>query len=207
MKKLFKELNTQYRETFLNCPWDDKNFLASWSAQTYYFTKHITRIMALCSAQCKFEHEDAHKFFIEHLREEWGHHRIAEKDVEKLGFDLAHFPELPSTRLLYEPQYFKASYDPISFYGFGLMLEWLAVDVGVTIYQRIKKAGLESNFLKVHVKEDVEHSDHAEELINKFPGEQMERIKQNCHQTFVAYDLVLKEAADYARKNLSKKAA
>ncbi len=207
MKQLFKQLNNKYKEDMFKFPWEDREHLAIWSAQTYYFTKHITRIMALCSANCRFESEEVHKFFIEHLREEMGHHAIAEKDVKKLGYNLSNIPEFASTRLLYEPQYFKAQFDPISFYGFGLMLEWLAVDIGAEIYQRIKKADLESNFLKIHVKEDVEHSDHAEALINKYQGEQMERIKQNCHQTFVAYDLILKEVKEYVQSGYAKKAA
>ncbi len=207
MKTFFDQLNQKYNESFVNFPWQDEYHLASWSAQTHYFTKHITRIMAMCSANCKFEYEELHKFFIEHLREEFGHHIIAQKDVEKLGYSLESFPELPSTRLLYEPQYFKALQNPISFYGFGLMLEWLAVSIGTTVYNKVKDAGLESNFLKVHIKEDGEHSEKAEMLVKKFQKENVEEIKKNCLQTFVAYDLMLKEISYSVNLKKSKKVA
>lgn len=207
MKKLYTELNEKYKDSFLSFPWEKKEHLAVWSAQTYYYTKHITRIMALCSAHCDFDKEDVHKFFIEHLREEMGHHRIAEKDVEKLGYSVSDIPELPSTRLFYEPQYYRATKDPLSFYGFGLMLEWLAVGLGNEIYTKVKKAGLESNFLKIHIKEDVDHSDHAEKLISKFSASEMIKIEDNCHQTFVSYDLILKEAYEYAQRTSLKKVA
>lgn len=207
MKNFYNELNEKYKKSFLSFPWGKSEYLAVWTAQTYFYTKHITRIMALCSAHCDFEKEEVHQFFIEHLREEMGHHRIAEKDLEKLGYNLALIPELPSTRLFYEPQYYRATRDPLSFYGFGLMLEWLAIGLGTEIYAQVKKAGLESNFLKIHIKEDADHSEHAEKLISKFDAAEMKKIEENCHQTFVSYDMILKESMEYVEKSKFKKTA
>ncbi len=200
MKKLFEALSSEYTLRFESFPWDRREELAVWSAQTYYYTSHITRIMASCAANIKVGDDVIHKFFIRHLSEEMGHQHLAAQDVKALGFDISQIPELPSTRLFYEPQYYKSIKDPLSFYGFGLMLELLAITGGGKIYQRIRSSGLDSSFLRVHIKEDESHAPAVENVLKSVSPATQRRIEDNCAQSFLAYDMMLIEIKAFAEK-------
>jgi hypothetical protein len=169
-------------------------------AQTYYFTSHSTRIMALCAAHCDVTRDSLHEFFLRHMIEEMGHHKLAKKDLGQLGFKIENFAELNSTRWLYQPQYYWASFNPIVFYGYGLALEMISLEFGPPLASALEKSGLKSSFVKIHVQEDVQHIDRCIHLLNTMASpEEMHKVKENFEQTVAAYFAMVQEVAELAQ--------
>lgn len=201
------DINDQFESKVDKFKWEDPAHLAAWSAQTFYYTSHITRIMSLCAAQTNVNNNKLHQFFIHHLKEEMNHQLLALGDVKKLGYDIDEIPEFPSTRIFYETQYYKGLRNPISFYGFGLMLELLSITAGKTAYQRVKKANLESNFLKIHVVDDESHAPQVEKILEGISDVDKAEIANNLIQSAYTYELVFKDCDDFANNRLKIKMA
>lgn len=204
MKQVFSDITNQFEEKVGKYNWEDPAHLAVWSAQTFYYTSHGTRIMSLCAARVPVDNDKLHQFFVNHLREEMNHQLLALSDIKKLGFSIDQIPEFSSTRMFYETQYYKALHNPVSFYGFGLMLELLSISVGKTVYNRVKKANLESSFLKVHVHEDESHAPAVEKILETVSEKDAKEVVNNLIQSAYAYELILQESTEFANEKLRR---
>lgn len=200
MEKIFKQINEQFTEKLNKYKWESPSHLAIWSAQTYYYTNHITRIMAMCAAKTDLNNNKLHQFFINHLKEEMNHQLLALNDIKKLSYRIEDLPELPSTRNFYETQYYKAESHPISFYGFGLMLELLSISAGKEIYKRVKQAGLESTFLRVHVIDDQSHAPEVEKILLGISDYDRQGIAKNLLQSAFTYNNIFNECNDFVEE-------
>lgn len=200
MKKLFSDINDQFDAKVDKFKWEDPAHLAAWSAQTFYYTSHGTRIMALCAAMTPIGNDKLHQFFIHHLEEEMNHQLLALADIKKLGYSIDVIPEFSSTRMFYETQYYKAIRNPVSFYGFGLMLELLSISAGKKAYKRVKEANLESVFLKVHVHEDESHAPAVEKILEGVSEQDRKEIISNLLQSAYAYELILEECTAFGNQ-------
>ena len=85
------ELREQYKSSMRNIkdamysfPWESQKAYEYWLAQTFFFVKHSTRLLAMGSAFSGFEHEDIHRRMIDHLKEEQGHEYLAVNDLKVL---------------------------------------------------------------------------------------------------------------------------
>lgn len=169
---------------------------AQFLAQTYYFVSHSTRLLALAAARFPIEQEELHHRFIQHISEEKGHHLIALKDLENLGYDIHTLPELYSTRLLYEPQYYKCAFlDPTAFFGYILALEGIASIRGRSLYPAIteKYGNDKCTFIYIHAKDDQGHLESAFLYLTKLTESQLDLVKINFIQSCHAYRLFLEE--------------
>ena len=81
--------------------WEDKQVYGNWLAQTYYYTRHTTRMLSLAGSYFYEDEQKLHERFLTHAGEEMNHELISLGDLKKLGFTLKDFPELPSTRSFY----------------------------------------------------------------------------------------------------------
>jgi hypothetical protein len=141
-------------------PWENKDAYAEWLGQAWYFVRHATHLLALTAATFKVDEKAHHDRFLDHLREERNHDVMLIRDLKALEREVKDFPERPETSALYQAQYYWIEHvAPISFFGYILCLEGLAVARGKKIYDTIckyhgEKAGL---FMKVHSNEDEDH--------------------------------------------------
>lgn len=187
-------------DTALSLNWDDKMTYAMWSAQTYYFVMHSTRLFALAAARCPTTDNAFHFRFLKHLNDEKGHENLSINDLKILDFDLASLPELPATKSLYQTQYYWIEHkSPYAFFGYLLALEGLAVYVGQEIFAKVKKNFGEkaTKFLKIHTEEDISHLDEVFEWINKMPKDVQTQVIENLNQTASNYNFILKGISDF----------
>jgi pyrroloquinoline quinone (PQQ) biosynthesis protein C len=173
-------------------PWTDRTAYAGWLAQTYYYVRHSTRLLAAAAA--RFPHGRAgdtlHHRFGAHMGEEKRHELLCVRDIQALGLTLDALPEHETTRMFYEPQYYKVEHQaPSVLLGYILPLEVLAPLSGARVIEQLTaEFGPKcANFLKVHAHEDVAHVERALGLVETLPGDERDRIEQNMRQTAFAY--------------------
>ena len=171
---------------------EDKKTAAKWLSQTYYFVNHTPKMLALAYGACQDPRLE--KFIYNHFKGELGHDKLAYRDVESLGFKVSDFPELALTKAFYQSQYFFINFkNQISYLGYALFLESLAIHCGPKISERIEKqTGVKSVFLKVHAEEDIDHVEDALNFINELPQEIRAIIEENFIQSSEIYSEILK---------------
>jgi pyrroloquinoline quinone (PQQ) biosynthesis protein C len=186
-------------------PWTDRLAYAGWLAQTYYYVRHSTRLLAAAAA--RFPHtrtgDTLHHRFGVHLGEEKRHELLCVRDIQALGETLDALPEHATTRMFYEPQYYKVEHQaPSVLLGYILPLEVIAPLSGERVIEQLTRAfGPKcANFLKVHAQEDVAHVERALSLVEALPSHERELIEQNMKQTALAYTSMLDAIAQQARR-------
>ena len=177
-------------EEMIRLPWENKRFYASFLAQTYYFVRHSTRLLALASAYAT--DDSLHRRFAAHIAEEKGHDRLALNDLTRLNVPLEE--ELAQTRNLYETQYYKIERENSSaLMGYILALEGVASLICPKIMGRITQAhGADcAKFLKLHVEEDPDHVDKAFAEIEALGSDQLKMVTKNLIQSCNNYSSML----------------
>ena len=188
------------QSSYESMPWDNKAFYANYMAQTFYYVKHSTRILALSAGRLNYEEQQKiHLRFLKHLGEEANHEKLALNDLKFLGHKLEDFPELNSTRFFYEPQYYKIEHQhPLSLMGYILFLEVLAQKVCPPLSAKLSNLyGKKSaTFLLVHGEEDPGHVEEAKKLLSEFDPVALEFIIINLKQSAYAFDNMMREIAE-----------
>ena len=172
--------------------WDSKPAYANWVKQTLDYSCHTVSLLSLMVARTDIRVDpDLHRSRIVHTNEEIGHDQWAKDDIAALGFSLEDFPELPETRMLWEPQFFKCDRLSVeAVYGYTIVLEQLAVERGAQIADRVcQLAGGEkcNRFLSGHSVADIAHVAKDLKRIFAFPNFCHNDVIDNMHQTAIAY--------------------
>lgn len=192
-------------------PWDKPEYYAVWMSQTYFYSRHTTRLLALAGAHCKQNENDFHLRFLEHSREEKGHEKLLSKDMAAFDLKAEDFPEFTTSAALYQTQYYWIQNDsPLSFFGYVLALEVMGARYGARLHKKIEDAQGKkaTHFVRVHSTEDIGHTEKALANIAKLPPEVQDKVQINMEQTFFHYTNLLKECIAYAQsmKQLKKAA-
>jgi thiaminase len=178
-------------------PFDKREVYGDWLAQTYYYVRHSTRLLAASAARFPQtpKGDTLHHRFGAHIGEEKKHERLLIHDLKALSLSLETLPEHASTRMFYEPQYFKIEHQsPVALFGYILPLEAIAAKSGPKTVERVKSAYGElscSSFLRVHAEEDPDHVDKAFDALERLDADELALIKQNITQTVYAYSAML----------------
>jgi hypothetical protein len=187
-------------------PWHDPVAYANWCAQTYYYVRHSTRLLAVAAGRFGFDPagDTLHHRFAAHMGEEKRHELLALNDLKAMkrgGLEL--YPELPSTRAMYESQYYKIEHvDPIALFGYILPLEVMSAKYGRIASEGALRAWGPrcATFLKVHVEEDVDHVEKAMAAVQGLSVERNELLARAFEQTAFSYCAVLRQTADAAKR-------
>jgi hypothetical protein len=179
-------------------PWEERAAYTDWVAQTYYYVRHSTRLLAASAARFAMDKRGntLHHRFAAHMSEEKKHEQLALHDIKQLGSSIELLPERPSTRMFYEPQYYKIEHvHPVALFGYILPLEATGPLCGQGIVRRVTAAhGSQCvAFLKLHTEEDVDHVEKALEIVTALPPDERALIEQNLLQTTYAYAAMLNE--------------
>lgn len=182
-------------------PWEERAAYADWLAQTYFYVRHSTRLLAAAAARFSFDPRgDAlHHRFGAHIGEEKKHEKLAEHDLKELGRSIGEMREHASTRMFYETQYYKIEHQhPIALFGYILPLEAVGPACGPRILERIAGAhGPKSaSFLRLHATEDVDHLEKAFEMLADVPSAERVFIEENLVQSTHAYVGMLSQIRD-----------
>lgn len=176
--------------------WSDKRKYANYLAQSYYYVRHSTRILALAASRFSLEESAAHQRFLHHVAEENHHEKLLLNDLKNLNFKIEDFPEQSPIRAFYQIQFYCIEHiSPIAVMGFILALEGLAVQKGGWLYDKISTHHGEKTgaFLRVHTKEDVHHFQEALNLILNRPSKELEAIDLAMETSCYLFERMLLE--------------
>lgn len=195
-----KELEAIIAPTFRavkSAPWQEKAFYAQYLSQTYYYTFHSCRLLAFAAAHTKAHQNDYYKRSVAHIAEEAGHDNLALLDLKRIGFKIEDYPELPTTKAFWQPQYFLTEECSTSLLGYILALEWLAVETYPEILPKTKilYGDKATNFIRVHAEDDPDHIDKCMEQIEKVTPEERKIILENFKQTCRMFELFISECS------------
>lgn len=182
-------------------PWHNRRVYGAFLAQTYYYVRHSTRLLALAASRFKPSHEPVHRRFIKHATEEMSHEILALHDLKHLGLSIEHYHEFPSTRAFYQTQYYMIEHvSPWSFWGYILMLEGLALTKGSWLFNEIKRYHGEraGSFVKVHAAEDIGHMAEAEKALKSLPTEEYPGVIEQIANSSFYYRAMLDQCTMYA---------
>ncbi len=76
IEKLSRQSIKKMETCFVALPWEDKWTYAEWLAQTFFYVRHATRVLAKAAYRCSFEDEGLHKKLLEGINEEKNHEII-----------------------------------------------------------------------------------------------------------------------------------
>lgn len=192
MRSLLATCTTEVDTALQRFPWHERRAYGDWLAQTYYYVRHSTRLLA--SAAARFAQDERgqalHQRFGKHIGEEDRHELLALHDLEALNLRIDQFEERDATRMFYEPQYYKVEHqDPLALFGYILLLEAAAASSGNWILARTdplygRAAG---TFLRVHAEDDVQHLERAFAALEGISSEQERIVTLNLRQSASAY--------------------
>lgn len=167
----------------------NKNVYGNWLTQQYYIVRHSTPLLALSCGR-SIENRDYHIRCISHLSEEKGHDKMLLNDLNKLNFSLNSYPELNSTRAVYQTQYYWIEHvNPTSFLGYILFLETLAVKYG----ERVSSEAKSGTFLKHHSDADEDHLKSAFSVIEQLSSIEKTLIIENLNEAAYLYSMMLND--------------
>jgi hypothetical protein len=198
MKSLLADCLAQLTSATDRFPWEDRRAYADWSAQTCYYVRHSTRLLAAAAARFPYDERGnaLHHRFATHMAEEKKHELLCVHDLKELGTSLDALPEHHSTRAFYEPQYYKIEHAaPIAFFGYILPLEAIGPACGRKTIERVVAAHGDktASFLKLHSDEDVEHLDKALAMLEGLPAAERSLVEGNMRQTTYGYVAMLQD--------------
>ena len=195
IKNTYDELMGLSLDVVDSIQWENNGVYTNWLAQTFFYARYTTRIIALASANLNINDIDTHKSFLKHLREENGHEKIAISDLKKMGKDITQFTPNEITNHLYQSQWFWISQCPMSVYGYFLYLEGIAIVHGPRIHERLSKKFPKDSikYFAVHVEEDVDHVEKHFSLLQEREKFEVDMINENMEQTAKTYLSFLKQ--------------
>jgi pyrroloquinoline quinone (PQQ) biosynthesis protein C len=200
MKELLEDCVSDLSQRIDAFPWERRSAYADWLTQTYYYVRHSTRLLAAAAARLAFDEASSklHHRFGAHIGEEAKHELLALHDLRDIGGSLDAAGERDSTRMFYEPQYYKIEHEhPVALFGYILVLEAMGPAVGEKLIARLVRAYGERcvAFIKLHAREDVDHVAKAVEMVAGLPEIQKRFVERNVRQTTRAYVGMLGEIA------------
>ncbi len=210
LRKVLDESLKELEPVLMEFPWHDPVVYAHWVAQTFYYCRHTTRLLALAGSRIDLSRMQLHFRFMEHVREEKGHEYLAQNDLKKLGFSMEQIGEYPETSAFYLSQYAWIEHvHPTSFFGFILALEEIGKRYCPTFFQKASKAhGKEAvSFIRVHAEEDVDHMEKAFKFVDELPADWHASIAQNLKQTTALYASILNRATSESQRGRFTSAA
>jgi pyrroloquinoline quinone (PQQ) biosynthesis protein C len=210
IEKTLEDELSKTAEVIKHVPLESKLVYGNWLSQTYRFVCHSTRLLALASSRFELTQNQLHYRFVAHIREEEAHEVVALRDLAALGLSLHEFRECDETKAFYQAQYYWIEHvSPISFFGYILCLEGIAVQCGKSVFDRISSAfGPEAgNFLKLHSQEDQGHLKQALSQLEGLSPRDKGLVIENLEFSSTLYRNIFLRIASVDLKNNQKTAA
>ena len=176
-------------------------------AQTFYYVSHSTRMLAFAAGMMKNSEEVHFRRFVRHIGEESAHEVLAEKDLQGLGMKVSDYAQLPETRALWEPQYYKILHvSPFALMGYVIALEYFSCAHLPRFYQKVLTAygPTACRFVKLHAEEDPDHIVKALDLTSQLSEAVQESILVNIQQTAKGYSAMVNACGEFARQSRVK---
>ena len=194
VRSTYEQAVEEVAHAFLSFPWTKRACYAEYLAQTFYYVRYSTALLA--TAAGRFDPITEAKYqkrFSRHVAEEQGHDLLALRDLEGLGDSIQNHPEMDETRMFWEPQFCKIERKhPSAMLGYILILEGAAVKVGHQLHNTVVPLyGEATAFIRVHSEDDIEHIEKALALLDGLDDAKLQHIIENTTQSARALCLML----------------
>ena len=180
----------QIAAAYADFPWEEPGVYANWTAQTYYYVRHATRLLSLAAARCSVSDEELHRVFLKGIREEQGHEALAMNDLKQLGYTPADFAELPEASTYYQSLYYAIEHDgPAALLGYFLALEGLAALKMENALRRVQAAYTDqaAGFFRIHCQLDVDHFDEGLRNLEMLDSDKLAAVEKNLTLSTALY--------------------
>ncbi len=180
IEKFTRSCIKEMEQSCLELPWEDARTYGDWVAQTYFYVRHATRVLAKAAFRCTIEQEDLHKVFLKGINEEKNHEIMAVNDLKHMGLRLGDYYEYPETSAYYQTLYHLIDYNgPYELLGYFVNLEGLGAIGCDGFYDKIIKSHGEkaASFIKVHARIDARHFQEGIDLLNSLKPEQLKIVR------------------------------
>lgn len=194
LQNLFQKQMLQNSQAVRAFPWHDADSYALYLKQTWGFVRHSCALLGGCASRLG-DTPQVQKRFFDHVVEEFGHEALAERDIKVMGYDFDQLPVLSTTKGFVHAQYYHVHHvSPFAFFGYILLLETLPVQCADLLPGLIETHGLKAvSFMKLHVEEDVDHSQSAWGIISLLPPEALQAIYDNFEEASDNYCAMLND--------------
>lgn len=180
----------EMQDTLGAMPWQSPEFYAQFLAQTYFYVRNATRVLAKAAYRCTHEEEGLHKKLLQGIIEEKNHEIMAINDLKEVGYDMASMKELPSTTCYYQTLLAAIDYDgPYALLGYFVALEGLgAIGADYVFDSTFAKWGKKgTQFLRVHTRVDQHHFTDGLEFIESLPIDKQIMIEKYVESSTKIY--------------------
>ena len=201
IKEAYEKLVKEITPLMIAYPWSDIQAYGAWLSQQYHIVKHSTPMLALSCGR-SISNRPYHLRCIEHLSEEKGHDKMLLNDLRLSKLEL--MAELPSTRAFYATQYFQIEHvNPVSFLGYVLFMEALAVAFGRHVSDRASLSTNGITFLELHADEDDGHIESAFKLITTMTKSDQMDVVMNLRMSAKCYETMMQDLAALRTSSLA----
>ena len=210
ISKTTRQCIKDMQNAMADCPWQTSEFYAMWLAQTYFYVRNATRVLAKAAYRCTHEEEFIHKKMLQGITEERNHEIMAINDLREVGYEMSEMKELPSTTSYYQTLLAAIDYDgPYALLGYFVALEGLgAIGADYIFESTFEKWGKKgTQFLRVHTRVDQHHFTDGLEFIESLPKDKQVMIeKYVVSSTHIYLGLLAGVKAHYKSLPAPKKA-
>jgi hypothetical protein len=194
LKRKFQECIKDLVKQFSNLDWEDEAVYAEWMAQTYFFVRHVTSLIALSAARFGPDRRDLQYAHHKAVGEEAHHDVMLLNDLKALGYKIEDFTEFAETAAFYQSQYYYIEHQsPVALIGASLSLEGVSASSEDVRKRLEKKYGrAPTSFISHHVIADQEHFKNSFEQIDLLAEADQTIAMKNLLQSTRLYSLMLK---------------
>ncbi len=187
IRDLYRENMDSLWTTFNQLDFSDREIYGLYMEQVFYLATHATRLLCRAASHLGVEDQKLHRKFVVHALEEVDHEALARADLRYLKREpvniMAEAKEIIRLQLEWIDKV------PLSFYGYVVILEGLALEAATDVYETaLKNFGPRAvTFLKLHIAEDPDHVDKAFEMFDDLDEEALESVRINMNQSTDLY--------------------
>lgn len=193
MRQSYLKLIDELSDQNLNLPWKNKEFYTNWLTQTYFYVCHSTKLLNLAAANTS--DEKYYRRLIAHIKEEFGHEKLALSDLNALDVQIESFQEQSITKAFYLSQYSITQRNPFALLGYILALELLAARHLPKILPIVENefGNRATVFIREHSEEDQHHIESAFKIMDGLSPHDTKEVTENIKFSLDIYNLMLSE--------------
>jgi hypothetical protein len=186
-------------QAFGNFPWSSRASYAGWLAQTYFYTRHASRVSAHAATRTPVTRPELHDHFVRTINEEKDHPPMVLTDLRELGFTIDDFQEHPLTSAIYQTLHYQIdTVGPLALIGYFFVIEGAAAKFGREVLDEVRKSygGRGISFLEEHVIADAVHFPAAQKFVASMPGDELATVARTATLAASLYSHMIRELAN-----------
>ncbi|MEZ4873590.1 MAG: iron-containing redox enzyme family protein [Bdellovibrionales bacterium] len=187
MEDIVNSYKTTTISKFSNINFMDQNAYKNWLAQLYYLVEHSVPMLKKAFPVC--QNATIKDAYSHHIEEELGHDLLAKNDLKNLdGSSVSQFERLIETENLYKIGFESIDFDPASFVGYIMALEFTAAWCYPPILDELKSVYGEGaiQFIHEHAVADQDHIDIMLELCENMTAQEFQNTEVILDRSFNA---------------------